>query len=206
MSATAPSHAHEAHSGKDHDTLALGELGRAVRSRRNHLRLTLSQVAKRSGLSVPFLSQVETSFAAPSLTSLFAIARVLDTTPERLLAGPVSAEVVVTPGDEGQRYAITDAIRTGFRRQLTGLGEPFSAAEYVIEPGSDIGGFFSSAGREMIHVTEGKLAVDLDDGTGHLATHRLGTGDTMVYSTATRHRWRHLGGSTTKFVHVSAPG
>ena len=80
---------------------------------------------------MPFLSQVETSFAAPSLTSLFAIARVLDTTPERLLAGPVSADVVVTSGDGGQRYDITDAAQTAFRRQLTGLGEPFSAAEYV---------------------------------------------------------------------------
>ena len=114
---------------EDHDQRALAELGQAVRSRRSQLGLTLSQVAERSGLSAPFLSQVETSFAAPSLVSLFAIARVLDTTPERLLAGPVSADVVVTPRGEGQRYPVTDAARGAFRRQLTGLGEPFSAAE-----------------------------------------------------------------------------
>ena len=190
----------------DYDTRALEELGQAVRGRRNQLGLTLSQVAKRSGLSVPFLSQVETSFAAPSLTSLFAIARVLDTTPERLLAGPVSADVVVTPRDEGQRYDITDVPQTAFRRQLTGLDEPFSAAEYVVEPGSHLGGFFSSQGREMIHVTHGMLAVDLDDEDGHIVTHRLSAGDTMIYSTATRHRWHHLGAETTRFVHVSASG
>ena len=188
------------------DSRALEELGQAVRSRRNQLGLTLSQVAERTGLSVPFLSQVETSFAAPSLTSLFAIARVLDTTPERLLAGPVSADVVVTPSDEGPRYDITDVPQTAFRRQLTGLEEPFSAAEYVVEPGSQLGGFFSSQGREMIHVTHGLLAVDLDDGDGHIVTHRLSAGDTMIYSTATRHRWHHLGAETTRFVHVSAPG
>ena len=84
---------------EDHDRRALRELGQAVRTRRAQLGLTLSQVAERSGLSAPFLSQVETSFAAPSLVSLFAIARVLDTTPERLLAGPVSADVVVITGD-----------------------------------------------------------------------------------------------------------
>ena len=178
---------------RDHDTRALQELGQAVRSRRNQLGLTLSQVADRSGLSVPFLSQVETSFAAPSLTSLFAIARVLETTPERLLAGPVSADVVVTGCDQGQRYDITDAPQTAFRRQLTGLDEPFSAAEYVVEPGSRLGGFFASEGREMIHVTQGMLAVDLDDADGHIVTHRLAAGDTMIYSTATRHRWHHLG-------------
>ena len=177
-----------------------------MRGRRNQLGLTLSQVADRSGLSVPFLSQVETSFAAPSLTSLFAIARVLETTPERLLAGPVSADVVVTGCDQGQRYDITDAPQTAFRRQLTGLDEPFSAAEYVVEPGSRLGGFFASEGREMIHVTQGMLAVGLDDADGHIVTHRLAAGDTMIYSTATRHRWHHLGAETTRFVHVSAPG
>ena len=191
---------------EDHDRRALRELGQAVRTRRAQLGLTLSQVAERSGLSAPFLSQVETSFAAPSLVSLFAIARVLDTTPERLLAGPVSADVVVTPKGEGQRYAVTDAARGAFRRQLTGLGEPFSAAEYVVAPGSDLGGVFSSAGREMIHVTTGSLIVEIETGDGHFAVHRLTAGDTMVYSTDARHRWRHLGDSTTRFVHVSVPG
>lgn len=188
------------------DSRALQELGQAVRSRRVGLGLTLKQVSDRSGLSVPFLSQVETSFASPSLTSLFAIARVLDTTPERLLAGPVSADVVITPPHEGQRYAVTDAFRSAFRRQLTGLGEPFSTAEYVVEPGSDLGGVFSSAGREMIHVTTGRLIVEVEKGEGHFVAHQLAAGDTMVYSTDTRHRWRHLGGSTTKFIHVSVSG
>ena len=76
----------------------------------------------------------------------------------------------------------------------------------MVEPGSRLGGFFASEGREMIHVTQGLLAVDLDDGDGHIVTHRLTAGDTMIYSTATRHRWHHLGAETTRFVHVSAPG
>ena len=43
-------------------------------------------------------------------------------------------------------------------------------------------------------------------GDGHTVTYRLSAGDTMIYSTATRHRWHHLGAETTRFVHVSAPG
>jgi len=177
-----------------------------MRSRRNQLGLTLSQVAQSTGLSVPFLSQVETSFATPSLTSLFAVARVLQTTPERLLAGPVSASVVVVPRDDGQRYDITDAAQTAFRRQLTGLGEPFSAAEYVVEPGSHLGGFQASQGREMIHVTEGALGLDLDEGNGATISHRVAAGDTLIYSTAPRHPWRHLGAVTTRFIHVCPAG
>jgi transcriptional regulator with XRE-family HTH domain len=186
------------------DADALAELGQAVRARRTQLGLTLSKVADGTGLSVPFLSQVETAFAAPSLISLFAIARVLETTPERLLAGPVAADVVITRRGEGQHYRITDDEAAGFRRQLTGLGEPFSAAEYEVSPGSDLGGFFASDGREMIHVKVGRLAVDLETGDGEIVTHELSAGDTIVYTTALRHRWRPRGRSCTRFVHVSA--
>ena len=154
----------------------------------------------------PWGSIFQNTAACSPSSRYFAIARVLETTPERLLAGPVSADVVVTGSGEGPRYDITDAPQTAFRRQLSGLEEPFSAAEYVVEPGSQLGGFFASEGREMIHVTSGLLAVDLDDGDGGVVTHRLAAGDTMIYSTATRHRWHHLGAETTRFVHVSAPG
>lgn len=190
--------------GGDADPVALRDLGAALRARRQALGLRLNDVAERTGLSVPFLSQIETSFAAPSLTSLFAIAEVLDTTPERLLAGPAPGAVVLTRAGEGQRYAVTDAERSAHRRQLTGLGEPFSAAEYVIEPGSDLGGYHSSRGRELIHVTAGRLVVEIidDDGT---TEHELGAGDSLMYPTSVTHRWRHVGRATTRFVHVVSP-
>lgn len=185
---------------------ALRELGAAVRARRHQLELTLSEVADGTGLSVPFLSQVETSFGTPSLTSLFAIARVLDTTPERLLAGPAPGEVVEIRRDEGRQYAVTDGARPAHRRQLTGLGEPFSVAEYVVEPGSDLGGFFSSQGRELLHVTAGRLVVEIIDADGTPTIHELAAGDSLVYPTSVRHRWKHAGRTTTRFLHVvSAP-
>ena len=117
------------------DVGALRDLGDAMRARRQQLGLKLTDVAAGTGLSVPFLSQVETSFATPSLTSLFAIARVLETTPERLLAGPDPAAVVLTRSDEGREYSVTDADRAARRRQISGLGEPFSVSEYVVAPG-----------------------------------------------------------------------
>lgn len=191
---------------KNVDADAIVELGQAMRVRRTGMGLTLSDVAGGTGLSVPFLSQVETGGAAPSLVSLFAIARFLETTPERLLAGPVSADVVIVESGDGPQYPVTDDESGGaFRRQLTGLGEPFSAAEYRVEPDAELGDFFASEGRELIHVKTGRLAIDMEDVDGGLVTHELDAGDTIVYTTATRHRWRHLGDSTTSFLHISAP-
>jgi transcriptional regulator with XRE-family HTH domain len=183
-------------------TVGPRNLGSAVRARRSQLGLTLQALADRTGLSVPFLSQVETSFALPSLTSLFSIARELDTTPELLLAGPASAEIVLTRAGEGQRYAVTDSARSAQRRQLTGLGEPISVAEYVVEPGTDLGEFYSSRGREFIYVVAGRLCVDITDANGSIDSYELTAGDSFIYPTSVQHRWRHQGRRTTRFVHV----
>ncbi|MYS44483.1 helix-turn-helix domain-containing protein, partial [Streptomyces sp. SID5998] len=61
-------------------------VGAAVRRRRRALDLTLAVVAQRSGLSVPFLSQVENDRARPSRGSLEKVADALRTTAVELLA------------------------------------------------------------------------------------------------------------------------
>ncbi|MFC3549392.1 helix-turn-helix domain-containing protein, partial [Nonomuraea ferruginea] len=61
-------------------------VGAAVRRRRRALELTLAVVSERSGLSVPFLSQIENDRARPSQTSLEKVADALRTTAVELLA------------------------------------------------------------------------------------------------------------------------
>ena len=171
---------------------ALVHLGRLVRARRHALGLTLSDVARGTGLSSPFLSQVENGVGTPSLMSLFAIARVLGTTAEALLAGPPIEPVIVVRSDGGTRYPISEGAVGADRRQLTTSGEPFSVAEYVVNPGTDLGGFEVSKGRDLLHVLEGALIVEVrrDD---VVALHQLGVGDTIVYDTSDAHRWRGCG-------------
>lgn len=77
-------------------------VGAAVRRRRRALELTLSVVAERSGLSVPFLSQVENERARPSRHSLEKVAAALGTTAATLLAAADPAGGVdVVRADEG---------------------------------------------------------------------------------------------------------
>jgi len=179
----------------------LTALGGRLRARRRALGLTLRQLSERSGTSVPFLSQVENGVGTPSLTTLFTLARELGTPPEVLLAGPASDAVTLVRAGDGQRFAVSDATSSAVRRQITGADESFSAAEYTINPGDDLGGFFASEGREVLHVLAGRIAVDLVAADG-LVTHDLGPGDTLVYPTSTEHRWRHLGAEATRFLHV----
>jgi transcriptional regulator with XRE-family HTH domain len=190
--------------GADDNVRALRQLGHLVRTRRRALGFTLAEVAQRSGLSAPFLSQVENGIGTPSLTSLFAIARVLETTAEALLAGPPLQPVVVVRAQEGAVYPVSDDQSGSLRRQLTTPTESFSAAEYVIEPGADLGGFEASAGRDLLHVLEGHLTVEVrrDEVT---TAHELATGDTILYDTADAHRWSAAGEGRTRFLHIVAP-
>jgi len=181
----------------------LRNLGQLVRARRRALGYTLSEVAERTGLSTPFLSQVENGVGTPSLTSLFSLARVLETTAEALLAGPPLEPIVVVRAQEGARYPVTDQVSGAQRRQLTSSAEPLSAAEYIVEPGTDLGGFEASSGRDLLHVLEGRLRVEIRRGDGIVAD-ELAAGDTILYDTADAHRWLVAGAERTRFLHIVA--
>ena len=78
-------------------------LGPSIRRRRLDAGLTLVALADRSGLSQPFLSQVETGKATPSIDSLQRIAQALGTTPQGLLQAHHSTgavDVLRADGDE----------------------------------------------------------------------------------------------------------
>jgi transcriptional regulator with XRE-family HTH domain len=69
-------------------------IGAAIRDRRRGLGLTLQHFATRSGLSVPFLSQIERNLAFPSLLSLEAIAHALDVDVDYFVGVPSPNQIV----------------------------------------------------------------------------------------------------------------
>lgn len=61
-------------------------LGERLRERRKELGLTTHQLAKDSGLTVGFISQIERDISRPSLTSLYSVARALNSSVDRFLS------------------------------------------------------------------------------------------------------------------------
>jgi transcriptional regulator with XRE-family HTH domain len=70
------------------------KIGAAIRDRRRRLGLTLQALGEASGLSVPFLSQIERDLAAPSLVSLNAIAAALGVGMNYFLGIPLPSQIV----------------------------------------------------------------------------------------------------------------
>ncbi|MEU3605052.1 cupin domain-containing protein [Streptomyces sp. NPDC035033] len=153
-------------------------VGAAVKRRRRALKLTLAVVASRSGLSVPFLSQIENERARPSRRSLELVAEALQTTAAELLAIAEAARTVdVVRDGEG-----TEAMPEGVRRLVRGRHQ-LHALEFTGE--QDAGREFQHRNDELLYVADGAAEVEAEG-----RAHRLGRGDTLYLSGGVRHRWR----------------
>ncbi|MDJ0463297.1 helix-turn-helix domain-containing protein [Streptomyces sp. H27-C3] len=158
----------------DKETLRVGT---AVRRRRKALELTLATVSARSGLSVPFLSQVENERARPSTRSLERVAEALKTTVGDLIAAADSGlmvDVVRATDDVGDSDGVRCVVRG--RHQL-------KATEYTGE--QDARREFQHHGDELMYIADGAAEVEAE-GRAYL----LERGDTLFLSGGVRHRWR----------------
>ncbi|MFE0649941.1 helix-turn-helix domain-containing protein [Streptomyces sp. NPDC059534] len=155
-------------------------VGAAVKRRRRALQLTLAVVASRSGLSVPFLSQVENDRARPSRRSLELVAQALETTAGELLAA-AEASRTVDVVRSGERSP-DPALPAGVRRLVRGRHQ-LHALEFTGE--QDAGREFQHRNDELLYVADGAAEVEAEG-----RAYRLDRGDTLYLSGGVRHRWR----------------
>ncbi|WP_327359002.1 helix-turn-helix domain-containing protein [Streptomyces sp. NBC_01304] len=165
-----------------------------MRRRRRALDLTLAEVAARTGLSVPFLSQVENGRSRPSMGSLQRIADALGTTAVQLLAAaeaPRPVDVV-----RRQSAAVHDDAGDGTPGRMRPLVRGQQRLHALEFTGAHAGR------RELVHrndeilyVADGSAEVEAD-GT----THHLRAGDTLYCAGGIKHRWRPLEPGTRVLV------
>ena len=169
-------------------------LGGAIRARRHARSLTLVGLAVRSGLSQPFLSQVENGRARPSMQSLYRISSALSTTPQALFGGvaPPARPSLVRALDDSVPTIATDG--ESLRRLLLPGNTPFHVVELVglatefLDP-------WQHEGFEAIYVLGGPVEVEVD---GELRT--LATGDFMSYLASLPHRYRSPLGAQARLL------
>lgn len=159
-------------------------VGAAVRRRRRSLELTLAVVAERSGLSVPFLSQIENDRARPSTSSLEKVADALRTTAVELLAAAdpaCSVDVVrAEVAEQGRSPAPGPEPRS---RSLVRGHHQMHASEFTGD--HDAGREFQYRNDQLMYVADGAVEIEAEG-----RAYRLGRGDTLYLTGGVRHRWR----------------
>lgn len=177
------------------EAVALGEV---IRNRRRSLGLTLVQVSGLSGLSHPFLSQLERGRTRGSMRSLFLVAQALGTSQQALLAEVSpdgSAPSVPTGG--------------GAARLLASVPGRFDVSEFS-NPAQEFGEFYVHDHLEFVYVAAGTVEVELGtpgDGPHPRATtvHTLGPRDSMRWRGGAPHRFRSVGATPSLVLLVQAP-
>lgn len=184
--------------GTDRDDLAR-DVGATVRARRTEAGLSVAELARRTGVSGPFISQLETGRSSLSIPTLYRIAEALGVTPNALLPG-APGEQLVTRAGHGRVIPAT-ATASPQQPQLitrTGEGVALEGYHYVIHPDDDEQQWYQHRGEDVVYVIAGSIVVEFDDGREV----ELGAGDALHHDGEVAHRWRLVGDTPAEAVIV----
>ena len=187
------------------------DLGARLRAERLRQGMSLREMARRLGVSPSALSQIETGKAQPSVSKLFDIVNLLNTSLDGLLAGaqppggdappigpraaPEGAVVVsrrpeiegflsVQRGGEHEVLQLDSGVE--WRRLTSGSLPGVEFLHVTYQPGacsSRDGAFMRHAGQEFGYVLSGRLLVEVG-----FEAHELSAGDSISFPATTPHR------------------
>jgi transcriptional regulator with XRE-family HTH domain len=181
-----------------------GALGDRVKSLREAMDLSLRDLAERSGVSAPMLSQVERGETSPTLAVAEKIAAGLELTLSQLLRLDEDRHVVVVhAGDRRSRR------RRGHRvEELTPPlpGQRADVSEHRLAPGVATGGpddppLHEPGSRETAVVLRGSIDLFIDG-----RRERLGEGDSVTFDADLPHHFENNGSRDARFIAVVAAG
>lgn len=150
-------------------------LGERIRQVRNQREMTLEQLARRTELTVSFLSQVERDAVSPSIDSLRKIAQTLGTRVGAFFEEEVDARKELTLIRRAERPRTVDkATRSTVEMLASGLlNIKMEPRVFTLEPGGEIGkGFGIDAPEAFLFILEGEVQFIRDNKGEPLALSR----------------------------------
>jgi transcriptional regulator with XRE-family HTH domain len=181
-------------------------LGARVRALREGSSLSLRELAQRSGVSAPMLSQVERGETSPTLTVATRIAAGLELRLSQLLRLDEDGTVTIARARErrrggnarrGHRFEVLTADRPGQRAELS---------RHTLAPGGSTGGpddppMHEPGSRETALVEHGALVLECDG-----QRHELVEGDCVTFDADLPHHFENPHRDAAVFLAVVAAG
>jgi transcriptional regulator with XRE-family HTH domain len=176
-------------------------VGRAVRARREELRLPLRALAAKSRVSSSMISDIERGAKSPTISTLSALAAALGLPLSSLVdaAAPASSRIRVLRGSE--RLPLVDPA-SGARRESFGPAVAGSKVEFLrfTVPPHSVAGPFPPHPRgtiEHVHVAAGAVQVVVGEERVTLAT-----GDSCSCHATARHLFDNAAGEVEALLYV----
>jgi XRE family transcriptional regulator, regulator of sulfur utilization len=183
---------------------SVAAVGPRIRALRDSMGLSLRDLAQRSGVSAPMLSQVERGEASPTLAIATRIASGLDLTLSQLLRLDEDRHLVITRRGEGRKRRRRGHVVEELSPPLPGQRAEVSL--HRLEPGATTGGaddppIHEPGSRETLHVEAGTVTLWVDG-----ETHELDAGDSVTFDADLLHRLENAGDSEARLLAVVSAG
>ena len=184
-----------------------GAVGARIRHLRDSMQLSLRDLADRSGVSAPMLSQVERGATSPTLAVAERIAGGLDLTLSQLLRLDETDGVAVVRRD--QRRDGAAGVRTGHAYEIVTPPLPglrAEVSEHLLAAGASTAGpgdppMHEAGSRETVLVLTGRLRLVCGG-----VRHDLDEGDAVTFDSDLPHHLENPTGDETRFIAVMAAG
>jgi DNA-binding transcriptional MerR regulator/quercetin dioxygenase-like cupin family protein len=171
-----------------------GQLFRRLRLRR---KLSLSHVARDTGVSVGFLSSLERGQMRCSIGTLRRIARFYKTNIMALFETNGDAQRLVRAADRKILETSPDV-----RMELLAWGNTAMEPHlFRVKPGGGSGESYAHEGEEFLHVLRGEFELWLHNE----GRYRLKAGDSLYFESSTPHRWKNPGRAEAWVLWVNTP-
>ena len=184
--------------------VTLAHVGEKIRKVREKKKMSLSDLAEKTGYSSAILSQIENHLLSPSLGTLIQISHALEVPLSELFGEKRGHSYTIVRKDERKlisRFASKEGVNYGYTYESLGYDkknrrmEPFIV---TLEPATVKHAKLSShSGEEFIYVLEGEMEVELRD-----LKDTLFPGDSIYYDSTLPHRVACVGETPAKILAV----
>lgn len=175
-------------------------IGAKLRTLRTERKLTLADVSRLTGLSITFLSRVETSKAKISVSTLQKLAVFYQKNLLYFFEGLSVAGAALIRAEE--RRVLETSERAVKMELLVGVPEfVMEPILFTVKPGGGSEGSYSHEGEEFLFMLEGCLEMWLDEAERYV----LKPGDSLYFRSTLAHRWKNSGQKDAVILWVNTP-
>jgi len=175
-------------------------VGQKLKMLRDKKGLTLEEVSHNTGVSVSYLSRIESGQVNVSIATLQKLATFYEKNLLYFFEGLETKEQKLIRAGLGR---ILETDEEGIKVELlTALNEPqMEPLLYTVAPGAGRNENISHEGEEFVYVIKGVLEIWLDETERYV----VGSGDSFYFKSTQQHRWRNISNEELVVVWVSTP-
>lgn len=179
------------------------KLGQRIRDLRSKAGMTLTELAKATGVSIGTLSQLERGLVSPTVRTVYTVANALGVMPAWLIdpsqntSKSVESQYIVRAG---QRSRLLDI--DGIRKDIASpaASEKLRGFFMVIQPGSTSGAQpYSHKGEEIGFLLSGSLELQIEG-----ETYSLNEGDCFAFASSKPHHFANVAARPASVFWVNA--